>query len=30
MPPAVDSEFARWLAEQAGELLCRLREEVGY
>ena len=30
MPPAVDSAFARWLAEQAGELLMRLRDEPAY
>ncbi len=27
MPPAVDGAFARWLAEQTGELLCELRED---
>ena len=30
MPPAVDGAFARWLAEQAGSLLCDLRTEHGY
>jgi len=30
MPPAVDGAFARWLAEQAGELLCGLRIERGF
>ncbi len=30
MPPAVDGAFARWLAEQAGSLLCDLRAEHGY
>ena len=30
MPPAVDGAFARWLAEQAGSLLCDLRVEHGY
>jgi 3'(2'), 5'-bisphosphate nucleotidase len=29
MPPAVDGAFARWLAEQAGELLRDLRAEQG-
>jgi 3'(2'), 5'-bisphosphate nucleotidase len=30
MPPAVDGAFARWLAEQAGELLRELRAEQGH
>lgn len=30
MPPAVDGAFARWLAEQAGDLLCTLRAEIGF
>ncbi len=30
MAPAVDSVFARWLAEKAGDLLCALREEMGF
>jgi 3'(2'), 5'-bisphosphate nucleotidase len=30
VPPAVDSAFARWLAEQAGELLMSLRDEPAY
>jgi 3'(2'), 5'-bisphosphate nucleotidase len=30
MPPAVDGAFARWLAEQAGQLLVDLRREYGY
>jgi 3'(2'), 5'-bisphosphate nucleotidase len=29
MPPAVDGAFARWLAEQAGQLLVDLRREYG-
>lgn len=29
MPPAVDGAFARWLAESAGDLLVRLRAEMG-
>lgn len=30
MPPAVDGAFARWLADGAGEVLLRLREEMGF
>jgi 3'(2'), 5'-bisphosphate nucleotidase len=30
MPPAVDGAFARWLAGQAGELLCGLRADHGH
>jgi 3'(2'), 5'-bisphosphate nucleotidase len=30
LPPASDGGFARWLAVQAGDLLVRLREELGY
>ncbi len=30
MPPAVDGAFARWLAEGAGDLLVRLRDEMGF
>jgi 3'(2'), 5'-bisphosphate nucleotidase len=30
MPPAVDGAFARWLAQGAGDLLLRLREEMGF
>jgi 3'(2'), 5'-bisphosphate nucleotidase len=30
MAPAVDGAFARWLAAGAGELLRRLRDEVGF
>jgi 3'(2'), 5'-bisphosphate nucleotidase len=30
MPPASDGAFARWLATQAGGLLCNLREERGF
>jgi 3'(2'), 5'-bisphosphate nucleotidase len=30
MPPAVDGAFARWLAEEAGVLLCDLRAEHGH
>jgi 3'(2'), 5'-bisphosphate nucleotidase len=30
MPPAVDGAFARWLAEQAGELLREVRAEQGH
>jgi 3'(2'), 5'-bisphosphate nucleotidase len=30
MPPAADGAFARWLAEQAGQLLLELREERGH
>jgi 3'(2'), 5'-bisphosphate nucleotidase len=30
MPPAADSAFARWLAGEAGEMLCDLRERMGH
>ena len=30
MPPASDGAFARWLAGQAGELLCELRADPSY
>ncbi|HEY2671464.1 MAG TPA: 3'(2'),5'-bisphosphate nucleotidase CysQ [Rugosimonospora sp.] len=30
MPPAVDGAFARWLAEQAGELLMELRSDAEF
>ncbi len=30
MPPAADSAFARWLAANAGDLLCALRAEMGF
>jgi hypothetical protein len=30
LPPASDGGFARWLAVRAGDLLIRLREEMGY
>jgi len=30
MPPAVDGAFARWLAQGAGDLLLRLRDEMGF
>jgi 3'(2'), 5'-bisphosphate nucleotidase len=30
MPSAVDGAFARWLADQAGELLLHLRDEMGF
>jgi 3'(2'), 5'-bisphosphate nucleotidase len=30
MPPAVDGAFARWLAEQVGELLLELRAQKGF
>jgi 3'(2'), 5'-bisphosphate nucleotidase len=30
MPPVADGGFARWLAAQAGELLCELRAELGH
>jgi 3'(2'), 5'-bisphosphate nucleotidase len=30
MPPAADGAFARWLAEEAGDLLCELRAERGF
>ena len=29
-PPVIDSAFARWLADRAGQLLLRVRDEVGY
>jgi 3'(2'), 5'-bisphosphate nucleotidase len=30
LPPATDGGFARWLAQRAGDLLLKLREEMGY
>ena len=30
MPSAVDGAFARWLADGAGDLLLRLRDEMGF
>src|SRR3954471_18669983 len=30
LPPATDGGFARWLAQRAGDLLLKLREELGY
>src|SRR5690349_21012507 len=29
-PPVIDAAFARWLADRAGQLLLRVRDEVGY
>src|SRR5690348_6008175 len=29
-PPVIDAAFARWLADRAGRLLLKVREEVGY
>jgi 3'(2'), 5'-bisphosphate nucleotidase len=29
-PPPTDGAFARWLADRAGQLLLRVRDEVGY
>ncbi|MFI5889429.1 3'(2'),5'-bisphosphate nucleotidase CysQ [Actinoplanes sp. NPDC051513] len=29
-PPVIDAEFARWLADRAGQLLLRVRDEMGY
>src|SRR3954451_9206574 len=29
-PPVIDAAFARWLADRAGRLLLRVREDVGY
>src|SRR4051794_4741995 len=29
-PPAVDGEFARWLAARAGQVLMEVRERVGF
>ena len=29
-PPVIDSAFARWLADRAGALLLKTREELGY
>jgi 3'(2'), 5'-bisphosphate nucleotidase len=30
MAPAVDGAFARWLADAAGDLLCTLRDDMGF
>jgi 3'(2'), 5'-bisphosphate nucleotidase len=30
LPPATDGGFARWLAQRAGDMLLKLREEMGY
>src|SRR5258706_5798016 len=30
LPPATDGGFARWLAQRPGDLLLKLREEMGY
>ena len=30
MPSAVDGAFARWLADGAGDLLLRLRDDMGF
>src|SRR5262249_52949223 len=30
IPPATDGGFARWLAGRAGEMLLRLREQMGF
>src|SRR5258706_9745047 len=30
LPPATDGGFARWLAQRSGDLLLKLREEMGY
>ncbi|WP_433298234.1 3'(2'),5'-bisphosphate nucleotidase CysQ [Actinoplanes sp. CA-030573] len=29
-PPVIDAAFARWLADRAGQLLLRVREEMGH
>ncbi len=29
-PPVIDAAFARWLADRAGQVLLRVRDEVGY
>ena len=29
-PPVIDAEFARWLADRAGQVLLRVRDEMGY
>ena len=29
-PPVIDAAFARWLADRAGRVLLRVREEQGY
>ena len=29
-PPVIDAAFARWLADRAGQVLLRVREDIGY
>src|SRR4051794_13701471 len=29
-PPVIDAAFARWLADRAGQVLLRVRAEIGY
>ena len=29
-PPVIDAAFARWLADRAGQVLLRVRAEVGH